>query len=103
MSPHLRNAIVVFSAAALLAGCSGTPSMAGAPASPIDRCSEINGEIERAKDARRLAREQQQAAWKAVIPVAVAVRYASGNSAAGNADGRLRQLRDEFARRGCDE
>ena len=103
MSAHLRNAIVAFAAAALLTGCSTTPTTAAASASQIGPCNELDGEIALAENARRSAVEKQQAAWKAVIPVAVAVLYASGNFAAEDADRRLKQLRGELALRGCDE
>jgi len=103
MRPHLRNAIAAFAAAVSLTGCSTTPTAGAASASQIGACNELDGQIALAENARRSAVEKQQAARKAVIPVAVAVLYASGNLAAEDADRRLKQLRSEFNLRGCGE
>jgi len=103
MSPHRRNAVLGFAAAALLMGCAGKPTRAKAPASPISECGELQAEIAGVEEAKRSAVARQQAAWKAVIPFAVAARYAGGKSAADDADKRLQQLKHESARQGCNQ
>ncbi len=72
----------------LVAGCASSPTTAE-PTS----CAQRAEEIQRAEVERQAAMQQQQTAWKAVLPVAVAARYASGQSATAAADRRLAELR----------
>jgi hypothetical protein len=83
-----------------LAGCAG----AGTPAAPsaTPECGELRSSIAATDEARRAALDIQQGAWKAVIPVLVAARYAMGQAEAADAEQRLAELQREFERRGCD-
>ena len=100
MTRNARTLVVLLSAATLTAGCA-SPAAERPAAASIDDCSQIYAEISTALQAKREALEKQQAAWKAVLPFAVAARHASGESAAADADKRLGQLRSELARRNC--
>ena len=84
MSPYKLGLAVV----ALLTGCAGAPR-AQAPAEAISGCSELQTEIAAAEEAKRAAMEKQQHAWKAIVPFAVAARYADAKSAAADADQRV--------------
>lgn len=88
-------------AAALLAGCASTAPHAAATASAPSDCRQLEAGIGQARQARQEAQEQGQSAWKAVVPFAVAARYAKSQSAAADAERQLEQLQAEFGRRGC--
>ncbi|HEX6707973.1 MAG TPA: hypothetical protein VF169_24750 [Albitalea sp.] len=83
--------------AAMLTACASAPQ----PASIPTDCAELHTEIARAEDARRAALDQQQSAWKAVIPFAMAARHASGKSAVADADRRLAELHAQSAQQAC--
>lgn len=100
--------------AASLAGCAAappSPAAAGAPtvatpaATPATgaapHCDELAAQIVAAEQARRTALEKGQDAWQAVIPFAVAARWASSKSAAADAEQRLAQLRSELDKHAC--
>jgi len=87
-------------AAVALAGCASAPQDAAIVAAATT-CSELGAQIAGTEDTRRSAAEKQQGAWKAVVPFAVAARYASGKSAVDEADEQLAALRAESARQGC--
>ncbi|WP_280155504.1 hypothetical protein [Piscinibacter sp. XHJ-5] len=88
--------------ATLAAGCASGPGPAGRPPAPAPAdCSAVATEIARVEEARRAAAEKHEGAWKAVIPFAVAARYASGKAAAGEADRQLSELHAESHRQGC--
>jgi len=84
---------------ALLAGCASAPATRAAPKAAD--CRQLSAEIASAEEARRAAMEKQQSAWKAVIPFAVAARYASAKSSSGRADQRRAELQTQFKRQGC--
>lgn len=93
---------------ALLMACAGPPTASATSAvasntalSPLD-CGALRAEIQRTEAIRSEALQKEHDAWKAVVPFAVAARYASGKSAVGDADQTLAALRDEHDRRGCD-
>lgn len=96
-----RNAVLALAAGGLLIGCASAPTPAAAPASADSSCSELAGGIAAAEDAKRSAVEEEQTAWKVVIPLAVAARYAAGKSAADDADKRLKALRKEQVHNAC--
>jgi hypothetical protein len=85
--------------AVLITGCAGTPPAPSAAAA--DTCAELRDEIARADAAKHAADEKRGDAWKAVIPFAVAARYASGKAAAGEAARHRDALAAESTRRGC--
>jgi type IV pilus biogenesis protein CpaD/CtpE len=90
----------------LAAGCASAPASAppATPAQfaarPVD-CSQLDSEIARAEADRLAASEKQADAWKAIVPFAVAARYASGKSAVSEADKQLGALRAAAERQGC--
>lgn len=64
-------------------------------------CAQIDEQLARAEEARRAANEKGQNAWKAVVPFAVAARYASGKAASNEAEEAIAGLRSQAALRGC--
>lgn len=97
-------ALSLLVAATLAAGCAQTPAASkGAPpaAAASADCRQLDAEITRTRQARDQARQQGETAWQAVLPFAVAARYASSQSAAGDAGQRLDTLQAEFSRLGC--
>jgi hypothetical protein len=95
----LRGSFLASLLVAALAGCASTPG--GVTSAAAQDCRQLGAEIARSEEAKREALDKQQNAWKAVIPFAVVARYASGKSAAAEADGRLADLKAGFARQGC--
>lgn len=100
----------------LLGACAATPAptqlMASPPAgvgglaagttlSAALGCAPLEEQIARAEQARRAAREKEDNAWKAVVPFAVAARYASGRAAQNDAQQTLDGLRAQAAQLGC--
>jgi hypothetical protein len=71
-----------------------------AQAEPTD-CATVGAEIARSEEAKRVALEQKQDAWKVVVPFAVVARYAKGKAASSDADKRLAELNAQYARQGC--
>jgi hypothetical protein len=99
-SLHRSFIAAAIAGAALLAACASPPAGRPTAAAPAD-CSAIGTEIAHAEEARRAATQKQDDAWKAVVPFAVAARYASGKAAVADADRQLAELRTESDRRGC--
>jgi hypothetical protein len=65
-------------------------------------CSELAAAVARAEGTKRAASDKERDAWKAVVPFAVAARYASNRAAASEAERQLAGLHAEQARQGCD-
>lgn len=92
--------------AALLGACAGTPttptttSAAPQVQGPRD-CAQIETEIVALRAEQREAETKKGEAWKAIVPFAVAGRYASANSAIRETEQRLTNLRAEARRSGC--
>lgn len=80
----------------LMAGCANAPTAAA-----LASCAELHAQTRHAETELQAAAQQQQEAWKAVLPFAVAARYASGKSATADADRRLAALRAESTQRHC--
>jgi len=99
--------------AAWLAACAtpgGAPSTGMAPtteatAPPANSaspdCARLQSDMALATRAREAARDGQDNAWKAVIPVVVGLRYAQAHAEAGAASEHLRELAAEAGRQGC--
>ena len=91
-------------AAALLlatySGCASLPDAMPAGAAATS-CEAIDAETVRATEARRAAAEKEQGAWKAVVPFAVAARYASGKAAGDEAGRQLAALQVRSGQQGC--
>ena len=83
--------------ASMLVGC------ASVPAEPVAECSQLRAELSATDAARSAALEKRQGAWKAVIPVAMAARYAIGSSELEAAERRRADLQRELAQRDCTE
>jgi hypothetical protein len=64
-------------------------------------CAALASEVRAAQDAQRAAAQQQQDAWKAVVPFAVVARYGKGKAAADESQQRADALRQQAALRGC--
>jgi len=89
--------------ALVMAACASAPQpspQAAAAATP-PTCAQLDEQLARAEEARRAADEKGQNAWKAVVPFAVAARYASGKAAANEAEEAITGLRSQAALRGC--
>ncbi|MBX3606395.1 MAG: hypothetical protein KF788_14035 [Piscinibacter sp.] len=97
--------LVTLSLAALLSACAGQPAAPSPAATATEAaardCSRIDADIAAAQAARRDAELKKGEAWKAVVPFAVAGRYASANAAIRDAEQRLAGLRAEAQRQGC--
>jgi hypothetical protein len=85
--------------ALLLAGCAAAPTTS-APVTAGD-CDGLKASLAATEGERRAAIDKQQGAWKAVIPVLVAVRYAQGKAETAQADQRQTELQRELDARGC--
>lgn len=93
----------MLAAAALTTGCASAPARTAAPAASIAQaCGALAADIARAETARLAASQKQQDAWKAVIPFAIAARYARAQAEGAEADQALAALTIEFTRQGCD-
>jgi hypothetical protein len=92
--------------AALLGACAGTPTTPTPAATPPQAqgprdCAQLEAEIAAVRAEQRAAETKKGEAWKAVVPFAVAGRYASANSAIRETEQRLANLRAEARRSGC--
>lgn len=86
----------------LVVGCAGTPATPTPPPARGPRdCAQLEAETAAAQAARREAEERKGEAWKAVVPFAVAGRFASANAAIRATEQRLGALRAEAQRLGC--
>jgi hypothetical protein len=107
-----RNAGVLALAAmlTLAAGCATQPAVRSdedpsvqlaKPASATSRaadCNQIDSEIVHSVEVRRVAGEQSENAWKAVVPFVVLARKASAKSALEEADKNLAALKAQAQR-----
>jgi hypothetical protein len=84
---------------ALVAACASTPP-SDMQVAALD-CSALQTELVRNADAQRAAAQQQQDAWKAVVPFAVMARYGQGKAAAAESEQRQADLQAQAARQGC--
>ena len=89
----------------MIAACANAPRHSpqadevAMPSAPT--CAQLDEQLARTEEARRAADEKGQNAWKAVVPFAVAARYASGKAAANEAEDTIAELRSQAALRGC--
>jgi hypothetical protein len=104
MTPIIRivAAALLGGGIALAAGCASAPAPQAAAASPFTDCAQLRADIADTEASRRAAQAQEQDAWKAVVPFAVAARYARSKSATRDADARLEQLDTAAQRQGCE-
>jgi hypothetical protein len=86
-------------ALSLLGACASAPRAQDTAAAPD--CAAIDAEMARTANAQRAAAQQQQDAWKAVVPVAVAARYGQGKAAAAESQQRLSELQAQATQQGC--
>ena len=100
-----HSSLVATLLALLMAACASAPQQlpdAATVAMPsMPTCAQLEEQLARAEEARRAADEKGQNAWKAVVPFAVAARYASGKAAANEAEDTIAALREQAALRGC--
>jgi hypothetical protein len=90
---------------AATSGCASAPARPAddaARAAPPTDCSSLGADLTRAEQALRDAAGKQADAWKAVVPFAVAARYASGKAAVADAQRQIDTLRAAATRQGCD-
>jgi hypothetical protein len=97
MPINRRNTALV---ALLIAGCTTTTTPSVGPSTMRD-CNELVAAMAATDEARQAARDKQQGAWKIVIPVAVAARYATGKAQVAEAGQRRAELERELEVRGC--
>lgn len=97
MNPN--RTLPVLALAALLCACASEPP-ARMSATALD-CTAMQDEVRAAREAQHLATQQQQDAWKAVVPFAVMARYSQGKSAAEASAQRLDELQQQAALHGC--
>ncbi|UHQ23442.1 hypothetical protein LVB77_01640 [Lysobacter sp. 5GHs7-4] len=87
---------------ALLAGCASIPRSPTPLADIADLdCDGLAREQAASERTREAALRARSGAWKAMLPVAVAVRYASAQSALSDAEQRLQQVRGRRDARQC--
>lgn len=98
----LAGLALAFAFGTALVACAQTPSAPATAAATLD-CAALAGEIRAATEARGAAEEQQQDAWKAIVPFAVAARYARGKAAAQESQQQLAELQRQAVARGCHE
>jgi hypothetical protein len=91
---------LVATIATLLVACAQTPARPEAPLASLD-CAALASEIHAAAEAQRAAAQQRQDAWKAVVPFAVAARYAKGKAAEQQLEQQLAELQQHAARQRC--
>lgn len=102
----LRTLSIALSAWALTqlaGGCAVTPTpdaFATQPVAALD-CTQLGDQMLAQQQAQRVAADRQREAWKAVLPFAVAGRYAGAASAAAEAEQRIGELQRELDRQGC--
>lgn len=99
-SPH--PAWVMILPLSLLAGCASIPRsqtpIAALAELDCERLAQEQALNQRSRDA---ARDARKSAWKAVLPIAVSVRYAGARSALNDAEQRLRVVRERRQALGC--
>ena len=97
---HPRPAALALFCAAGLAGCASPPGASASSALPA-ACGDLQQAMAQAEQARPAAVHKQESAWKAVIPFAVAARYAQGRSEMDEAEARLAELQAASQAQGC--
>ena len=101
---HVRPAapacLFALAIAAALAGCA-EPRPAPAPPTAAASCAQLQAERATVAERRRVALEKEHDAWKALVPFAVAARFASGRSAVDEADRQLADLQARATLKGC--
>lgn len=90
-------------ACSILQGCASAPSRTPPlPASSASTdCAELGRQVAALEQQRQDAAARRSGAWKAVVPFAVAGRYASGRSAEAEAQRGLEAARQQMVRQGC--
>jgi hypothetical protein len=86
----------------LAAGCA-TPQeapIASNPATPPS-CARLAADLATTDEARLAAIEDGRGAWKAVVPFAVAAKYAKSQADVRRAEDRLQSLNAEYSQQGC--
>lgn len=68
---------------------------------PTSDCTQLAAEIERAEEARRVAVEEGENAWKAIVPFVVLARKASSKATVEEADRKLADLKGQSLRQRC--
>jgi len=94
-----RHPLAALALCAWLCACASQPTPASPAAAPD--CAALDNEVRAAQQAQRAAEQQQQDAWKAVVPFAVMARYGKGKAAADESQQRVLALQQEAALRGC--
>jgi hypothetical protein len=93
---------VLLAAALLATGCATQPATtASRNATESFDCTLLAKEIALARETRRNAQQKEQDAWKALLPFAVAGRYASAHADVSQADQLLARLEADATRKGC--
>lgn len=100
---HRRPAAAALLLSAALAGGCAAPLEApdADHAAASAGCEALAESIAATEQLRRAAAQKQDAAWKAIVPFAVAGVYASAHAEREDAERRLSRLRDESQRQGC--
>ena len=98
--PATAACLLVLTAAATLVGCAEPRASVPAPTAGTT-CAQLEAERTMAVERRRVALDREHDAWKALVPFAVAARFASGRSAVDEADRQLADLRARASLKGC--
>jgi hypothetical protein len=85
-----------------LAGCASAPpaDLARVAVKP-PTCAQLAAQRAIAEDERLGALEEERNAWKAVLPIVVAAKFAQGRADARAAEERISNLQAESSRLGC--
>ncbi|WP_374500081.1 hypothetical protein [Zoogloea sp.] len=100
-TPLLAVVVALTTACANTAGQPRTATSSSTRTAATD-CRQLGALIAQAEQARSIALENQKDAWKAVVPFAVAARYAKSKAAAGQADQQLVALKTQYSQQGCE-
>lgn len=102
MSLPLRPVPSVLILTPLLAGCASIPR-SDTPVEALARldCAALADEHAQALQSRDAALRARSGSWKAVLPVAIGIRYAAANAAVADADDRLALIATHRRDAGC--
>ena len=102
MSLPLRPVPSVLILTPLLAGCAGIPR-SDTPIEALAQldCAALADEHALTLQSRDAALRARGGAWKAVLPVAIGIRYAAANAATRDADARLSRIAGHRRGAGC--
>ena len=102
MPASSRPVLALIVTPALLAGCASIPR-SQTPLAQIAEldCAGLVQEQAVSERSREAAQRARSGAWKAVLPIAIGVRYASAQSALSDAERRLQQVRSTRDARHC--